>query len=44
MSYLFKGLTGADETFDGSDLRILIVHARWVASPAPSTQKQSRAP
>jgi len=29
MSYLFKGLSEAEETFDGSDLRILIVHGRW---------------
>jgi hypothetical protein len=28
MAYLFKGLSEADEKFDGSDLRILIVHAR----------------
>lgn len=26
--HLFKGLTASEETFDGSDLRIAIVHAR----------------
>jgi hypothetical protein len=26
--YLFKGISESEEKFDGSDLRILIVHAR----------------
>ncbi|KAK9896612.1 Lumazine synthase [Cystobasidium minutum MCA 4210] len=29
MEHLFKGLTDSGETFDGSDLRIAIVHGRW---------------
>lgn len=28
MEHLFKGLTDSEETFDGSDLRIAIVHGR----------------